>query len=98
MDKKILNSLYQVVDEFNALDDNNEKIEKSLDTVLLGKGSKLDSLGIVNFIVGVEQNIEDDFEIEITLADERALSQEESPFSTIKSLANYIELLINEKL
>ena len=32
----------------------------------------------------------------LTLADERALSMKESPFRTIESLVNYIEVLINE--
>ena len=93
---KIIDLIYQVVDEFNQQEDQYEELEKSLTTIILGKESILDSLGIVNFIVAVEQNIEDTFDLSITLADERALSQTESPFSTIQSLTNYIEMLIDE--
>ena len=65
---------------------------------LLSDKGKLDSLGLINLIVTVEQNIEDDFDITITLADERAMSQEHSPFRTIKTLTDYIEILLEEKL
>ena len=58
----------------------------------------LDSLGLVNLIVSVEQNIEDEFHVVITIADDRALSQKHSPFRTVESLAEYIEILLKEKL
>ena len=45
----------------------------------------------------IEQIIEDDFDVILTLADERAMSQKNSPFRTIDSLVNYIEFLLNEK-
>ena len=67
-----------------------------MDTILFGGNSKLDSLGLINLIIAVEQNIEDEFNISITLADEKAMSQDESPFESVASLSNYIELLLNE--
>jgi acyl carrier protein len=48
-------------------------------------------------IVAVEQNIEDEFDITIILADERAMSQKHSPFRTVRSLVDYIETLIDGK-
>ena len=69
-----------------------------METRLFGGNSKLDSLGLVNLIVAVEQNIEDEFDITITLADERSMSQKHSPFRTVGSLVDYIEMLLKEKL
>ena len=60
----------------------------------MGENSKLDSLGIVNFIVSVEENIEDEFDQSILLADEKAMSSEESPFSNVNSLSNYVASLL----
>lgn len=97
MKEKIIELIYQTIDELNEQDEQEQKLEKSLNTVLLGKGSKLDSLGLVNLIVSVEQNIIDTLGYNITLADERALTQEISPFSSIESLANYIEILSKEE-
>jgi len=65
--------------------------------ILYGKNGALDSLGLVNLIVGVEQAVEDKCGCSITLADERALSQENSPFTTVNSLAEYLSVLLNEQ-
>jgi len=98
MREKIVQSIYNSVDSLNAQLPTEEHITKSNDTILFGSGSKIDSLGLINLIVAVEQNIEDDFDIPITLADERAMSQENSPFRTVGSLTDYIEMLLDEKL
>ncbi len=49
------------------------------DTQLFGRGSKLDSLGLVNLIVLVEEKTADTFGKSVTIADERAMSQKEQP-------------------
>ena len=73
-------------------------MEKSLTTVLYGEKGKLDSLGLVNLIVAVEQKIQDEFGLTITLATERAMSQENSPFRSVQSLLNYTTLLLEENV
>lgn len=93
---KIVEIIFKSIDEINQ--QNDTKISKNIDTKIFGVGSDLDSLGLINLIVTVEQNIEDEFGITITLADERAMSPEQSPFKNIGSLADYIKVLIDEKL
>jgi acyl carrier protein len=95
--EKILQSIFIAIDEINDQDDQDVKLDKSLETILLGQGGGLDSLGIVNLIVAVEENINETFDLDLTLADERALSQESSPFSSVKSLLDYVFLLLDEK-
>ena len=63
----------------------------------MGRGSVLDSLGIVNFLISIEQELEDEFDLTITIADEKAMSKKNSPFKTIASLANYIEELLDKE-
>ena len=82
----------------NSIYTDNEEIVINENFVIYGDNSQLDSLALVSLIVAVEQNIEDEFGISITLADERAMSQENSPFRTVSSLADYIEALLKEKL
>ena len=72
------------------------KFYRRLDANLLGPNSKLDSLGIVNLIVAIEQNIEDEFGVSVTIADERAMSQKHSPFRKIGTLVNYIDMLLKD--
>jgi len=98
MREKIISIVSQAIDlvnEQNALD---ELIEKSESTKLFGRGSTLDSLDLVNLIVLIEQIIEDSIDVTVSLADERAMSQKRSPFSTINSLIDYIEILVGENL
>lgn len=97
-ENKILEVIYRVIDDINDQEDQDEKITKSLDTILMGSGSDLDSLAIVNLIVAVEQDIEDAFDLSVTLASERALAQEVSPFRTVKSLRDYISILVEEEM
>lgn len=65
-------------------------------TQLIGASAVLDSLGLVQLILEVEQRLADAHDVQVTLADERAMSQQRSPFRTVTSLADYIEGLVNE--
>ncbi|MFX0201819.1 MAG: hypothetical protein ACFFCW_37390 [Candidatus Hodarchaeota archaeon] len=67
-------------------------------TCLIGRESVLDSLGLVTLIVNIEQKLVDRYGISVTIADERALSQQKSPFKTVKSLSEYISSLITEEV
>jgi acyl carrier protein len=65
-------------------------------TYLFGSGAFLDSLGLVTLIVDLEQRLEDEYGLSLTLADERAMSQKNSPFRTVRALADHIRLLVEE--
>jgi len=94
----ITHTIFKAVNEINKRLSKKQQLIKSISTILSGSDDKLDSLGLVNLIVAIEQNIEDEFEVSITIADERAMSQKHSPFKTVGSLADYIEMLLNEEL
>ena len=91
-----LNLIFDTIDEINLELDSSNQIEKNEDTVIFGIESALDSIGLVNFITIIEQKIEEETGKFITIADERAMSMENSPFKTVGTLKEYIELLINE--
>ena len=67
------------------------------DTPLFGGEGVLDSLGLVSFLINLEQKIEDNTGISLTIADEKAMSLKNSPFKTIGTLHNYLNTIINEK-
>jgi acyl carrier protein len=94
MKNKIYTIICDSIEEINEVRPENSKIDKEYETILFGGGSSLDSLGLVNLIVAIEQNIEDKLDINITIADEKAMSQTSSPFKTIESLVEYILKLI----
>jgi acyl carrier protein len=64
------------------------------DTRLFGRDGLFDSLGLVSFVVAVEQSIEDALGVSVSLADERALSQRHSPYRTVQRLAEYASELV----
>lgn len=92
--EKVTNLLYEAIKEFNS--ENSYNLNQSLETVLFGEKSPLDSLGLVNFIVAVEEKIEDDLDLTLTLADEKAMSERNSPFRTIQAFRDYILKLVEE--
>lgn len=94
--QRVIEVIFAAIDNFNPLLPPERQLEKSTDTVLFGKSGKLDSLGLVNLIVEVEQKIEDEFSVSLTIADERALSQKVSPFKTVGYLGDYIAILLEE--
>ena len=95
--REIQEAVYDAVREINEQADEKMRLELSSHTILIGDGSMLDSIGLVTLIVTAEQNIEDRFDVSLTLADEKAMSQKQSPFRTIGSLIDYIEVLLNDE-
>jgi len=59
-------------------------------TALLGRDAVLDSLGLVTLIVDVEQKLDEQLRVTATLADDRAMSRERSPFMTVGTLIDYV--------
>jgi acyl carrier protein len=66
------------------------------DTVLVGGGAVVDSLGVVSLIVEVEQRLEAAQGISVTLANDKAMSQRNSPFRTVGVLADHVLALVEE--
>jgi acyl carrier protein len=59
------------------------------DTPLFGPSGVLDSLGLVSVVVELEQKLTDRVGRDISLMNDRAMSQSRSPFRTVRSLAEY---------
>ena len=91
---KIVALIYEVIDEENEAREQDKQIVKSLETLFLTKDGGLDSLGLVSLIIATEEKIVDSLDADITIADAKAMSQKNSPFKSVNSLADYIlELL-----
>lgn len=65
-------------------------------TVLFGRDGVLDSLGLVTLVIDVEGLLSAKYGQDVTIADDRAMSQKNSPFRTVGALAEYIELLVKD--
>ena len=94
--EKIKSIIFKSVGEINDQLQEQQQLNQSSQTVLFGKNGKLDSLGLVSLIIIIEQNIEDEFDVSITIADEKAMSQKRSPFRTIATLVDYIDMVLKD--
>ena len=94
--QKVVQVIFSAVDDLNQQLPRDQHLEKSTDSVLLGS-QKLDSLGFVNLIVATEQKIEEEFGTPVSLFDEKAMSQQNSPFKNIGTLADYIDSLLENR-
>ncbi len=92
--ERITTAVYSAVDELNSQLPKGAQIEKSPDAPLYGTGGKLESLDFVTFIMEVEERIKSEFGVDITITDENLLSKEKSPFSSLRTLIEYLEELL----
>jgi acyl carrier protein len=65
-------------------------------THLLGGQSPLDSIGLVTLIADLEGDIQKEFGVAVTLADEKAMSLTVSPFRRVGTLVAYVEQKVGE--
>ena len=86
LQKIVFEALEAVNDERSA----EERFAVGPDTLLFGPDAPLDSLSLVSVIVDVEQAVSDAAGTEVSLTDDRAMSQEVSPFTDVEALTSYI--------
>lgn len=88
--------ILSAVREYNEQVPTDRRIPETPETTLFGSNGHIDSLGLVNLILIVEEHLKDECQAALTLADERAMSQDRNPFHSVHSLASYICQLLNE--
>lgn len=95
--ERIVKAVYAAVDELNKQLPQGVEVERSLDAPLYGAAGKLESLDFVTFIMEIEEKIKAEFGVDITIADENLLSKEKSPFSSLRTLIEYLEEVLKQE-
>ena len=92
MKEKLKNSLITFLTQF--VDENEIEIDDGVvldeKVRLIGTSSIFDSMELVQFIVGVESLLDEEFDLEIELTSEKAMSRRNSPFISISTIIEYI--------
>jgi len=96
MQQKIEKIIIETLNEINKELENENLNNPTSETKLYGGSGALDSLALVSLITDLEERISDEFEKDIILADEKAMSQRTSPFRNVETLTNYIQKLLEE--
>ena len=96
----MIKSVKSIIEETLSSFIKEERIENSIDinenTRLFGSDALFSSIQLVSFITELEENLEDELDVYLTLADEKAMSRRTSPFSNVKYLISYVEEKIKE--
>lgn len=87
---KIENLVLSTLREFIKENDLELVGELNTDTRLIGSSGFLDSMDLVSFIVDLEEAINDEFSLEIELANDSTMSNRTSPFVNVSTLSDYI--------
>ncbi len=91
----ITDIIITLIKEIGEEQENAELQNATEGTLLFGRN--LDSMGVVFLVADLEAAISDELNFDLTLADERAMSQKTSPFRSVKTLAEYVTLLLSEQ-
>ncbi|WP_369225999.1 hypothetical protein AB5J52_34620 [Streptomyces sp. R39] len=91
MTDRILQIIIESIDDINTMREEKIPTENILDLSLYGNDGVFESMYLVAFLSQIEERVEDEFEVEVTLASEKAVSLRVSPFSSVRRLIAFIE-------
>ena len=100
MDQKqhVINLIYKAMDDINKFLQAEKRLKKKVDTILWDEetGGNLDSLGMVNFIVVLEQEVSKELGVSLMLADDLIITTGSNPFQSVDILSDNICILLKE--
>ena len=88
--------LYPAVDAVRETVERGDKLQKRADAPLYGDGAPLNSLGLVSFVIEVEERIQGEMGKTLRLVSPAAMSRKNSPFRTLGALADYVDELLKD--
>ena len=94
---EIIQVIFQAIDELNEQLPKEERLDKFVDMELFGSGGNLDSLKLVSLITTLEQKIDEKFGIAVTLFDHLATAENDNPFTSVSSLADFVALILENR-
>lgn len=95
--EQIAQQIVSALEELNQQLPAEARIEPSPSAALLAPAGKLDSLGLVNLILLVEERMARELSAEISLTEDQTLAQPEVVFRDVQSLANHILGLVGQR-
>ncbi len=94
--EEIVQLLLGVVKETNLLRGKKDQLPLTPDLQLVGAESSLDSLGLLNLIVAIENALQKEISQSISLSDLSDLEDPNGSFRSLQSLADYVLQLMQK--
>lgn len=88
--ENLLELIFEVIDEVNGQLPPDCRLEKSPETVIVGKGGALDSLGVTNFLITLEEKVSAASGRSVALLRDDFLDGEDSTLNTVATISEYI--------
>jgi len=89
--------IFRALEAINLEREPDDQVPISGATSLFGVDAALDSLEFVSLITDVETSINLEHGLDISLADDRAMTRPLSPYSTVTTLRDYVIELAEER-
>ena len=86
--------VFRVIDEMNREFPEAQGPAKSPSAVLYGSGGWLDSLGLVDLVMRIQEAVLDEYDLAVAVANEDVLTSEQSPFRTVEALVQHLDGLV----
>lgn len=87
---ELLDLVYAAASQVNEVLPASQRLALVPETVLMGKGSKLDSLHLINLLVSLSSLVEDRTGLRLSLLEDERLFDEHGPLSSIQAMAEYL--------
>jgi acyl carrier protein len=94
---KVLQAIFDAIDEVNCQLPKDEKLKKSNDALLFGDGGSLDSLGLISLVTTIEQLIEEEFGMTATILEDIEALENENPFESVITLLDFLTATLEQK-
>jgi acyl carrier protein len=95
-EQRVLKAVQRAVKEVNQQRPAHKRIGQSVGTALVGESGVLDSLGLVSFLVVVEQEVNKELKVEINLIEDEAIvSDHHNALQNIGTLVDHIIRLLD---
>ncbi len=89
--------VFRVIDEMNREFPEDRGLRKSPSAILYGTGGALDSLGLVDLVMRIQEAVLDEYDVAVAVANEEVLTSEESPFRTVETLVQHLDGLLADE-
>ena len=95
-EKRIRQVIQRAMERVNEAQPDDLKLEFSDSEVFYGPGGKLDSIGLIQLIGALEDEVRKEFSAEVAVADENVLTQGGKALSNIPSLVEHLRNLLRK--
>lgn len=94
--ERALELIYATIDVVNQQLPPAQRLARRPATVIVGAGGSLDSLGIVTFVVALEEQASDTVGRSVQLLNPDLLSSDDTPFHTVDTLATHLMAAVTQ--